>query len=56
MIYENSIAFRQALEDRLTNLAAETSVPLPRLRKLVAKVAAKFLHEQLAAVSAKVVA
>ena len=36
MIYENSIAFRQALEDRLANLAAETSVPLPRLRKLVA--------------------
>ena len=36
MIYESSIAFRQALEDRLANLAAESSIPLTRLRKLVA--------------------
>ena len=36
MRYESPIAFRQALEDRLANVSAESSIPLDRLRKLVA--------------------
>lgn len=33
--YENAIAFRRALEDRLKNIAREQSVPLDRLRRRI---------------------
>ncbi len=33
--YENAIAFRRALEDRLKNIAREQSIPLDRLRRRV---------------------
>lgn len=36
MRYDSPIAFRQALEDRLANLEAESSIPLARLRRMVA--------------------
>jgi hypothetical protein len=36
MRYHTSVAFRRALEDRLTNQSIQTQMPLVRLRKLVA--------------------
>lgn len=33
--YDNAIAFRKALEDRLKNIAREQSIPLDRLRRRV---------------------
>ena len=33
--YDNAIAFRRALEDRLKNIAYEQSIPLDRLRRRV---------------------
>ena len=34
-IYDNEVAFRKALEDRLKNIAREQSIPLDRLRRRV---------------------
>lgn len=33
--YDNAVAFRKALEDRLKNIAREQSIPLDRLRRRV---------------------
>ncbi len=33
--YDNAVAFRRALEDRLKNIAREQSIPLDRLRRIV---------------------
>jgi hypothetical protein len=33
--YDNAITFRQALEDRLKNIARERAIPLDRLRRQI---------------------
>ena len=33
--YDNAVAFRRALEDRLKNIAREQSIPLDRLRRRI---------------------